>query len=66
MEKDITIKDLIAMGYNIEALEEYYQGIYTEDELKQILNGELDIMYTTGDLFPPIKKSGKIIEKKII
>lgn len=45
MEKNITIEQLKAMGYNVEALKDWYKGIYTEEELEQILNGELDIMY---------------------
>lgn len=56
MEKNLTIHDLINMGYNITALEEYYQGIYTNEELKQILNNELDIMYLKGELIPKSKK----------
>ena len=60
MEKNLTIQDLISMGYNIEALEEYYQGIYTNEELKQILNNELEIIYLKGNLIP------KDYSKKII
>lgn len=52
MERNLTIQDLINMGYNIEALEEYFQGIYTKDELVQMLNNELEPMYLKGELIP--------------
>lgn len=64
MEKDLTIQDLISMGYNIEALEEYYQGIYTNEELKQILNNELEIMYLTGNHLPEYKNNNLIPKYK--
>ena len=56
MEKNLTIRDLINMGYNITALEEYYQGIYTNEELEQIFNNELEIIYLKGELIPKSKK----------
>lgn len=52
MERNLTIQDLINMGYNIEALEEYYQGIFTKEELVQILNNELEPIYLEGELIP--------------
>ena len=52
MERNLTIQDLINMGYNIEALEEYYQGIFTKEELVQILNRELEIIDLKGKLIP--------------
>ena len=52
MEKNLTSQDLINMGYNIEALKDWYKGIYTEEELKQILHGELDIMYLEDSGLP--------------
>lgn len=52
MERNLTIQDLINMGYNINALEEYYQGIYTKEELVQMLNNELEPIYLEGKLIP--------------
>lgn len=52
MERNLTIQDLINMGYNINALEEYYQGIYTKEELVQMLNNELEPIYLEGELIP--------------
>lgn len=62
MEKNLTIHDLINMGYDIDALEEWYQGIYTNEELKQILNNELEIMYTEENHLPEYK-GNKLIPK---
>ena len=62
MEKNLTLQDLIDMGYNIEALKDWYKGIYTEEELKQILNNELDIMYLEDSGLPEYKKN-KLIPK---
>lgn len=52
MERNLTIQDLINMGYNINALEEYYQGIYTKEELVQMLHNELEPIYLEGELIP--------------
>lgn len=57
MEKNLTIQDLIDMGYNVEALKDWYKGIYTEEELKQILYGELNIMYLESSGLPEYRDS---------
>lgn len=62
MEKNITIEQLKAMDYNVEALKDWYKGIYTEEELKQILHGELDIMYLKDSGLPEYKDN-KLIPK---
>jgi hypothetical protein len=71
-EEELTLQDLINMGYNIEALEEWFQGVYTKEELKQILNNELDIMYlgnnklpeyTDNQLIPNYKKKESFMKK---
>lgn len=50
MEKNLTIKDF--KGYNLEALEEWNKGIYTEQELVELFKGELKPIYLEGDLIP--------------
>ena len=55
MEKNLTIKDF--EGYNLEALEEWNQGIYTEQELVELFKGELQPIYSKSknpvdDLIP--------------
>lgn len=62
MEKNLTIQDLIDMCYNVEALKEWYKGIYTEEELKQILHDELDIMYLENSGLPEYRDN-KLIPK---
>ena len=62
MEKNLILQDLIAMGYNVEALKDGYKGIYTEEELKQILHGELDIMYLESSGLPEYRVN-KLIPK---
>lgn len=59
MEKNLTIKDF--KGYNLEALEEWNQGIYTEQELVELFKGELKPIYSKSknpvdDLIPKYPK----------
>ena len=60
MEKDLTKKDLINMGLNTDILN--LKELYTNQEAKEILFNEEQIMYTTENHLPEYK-GNRIIPK---
>lgn len=55
-EYQLTLDELISLGYNVDILEDNWQGIYTEQELVEILLKQKEQSFTTTPVIPKTKK----------
>lgn len=55
-EYQLTLDELINLGYNVDILEDNWKGIYTEQELVEILLKQKEQIFTTTPVIPKTKK----------
>lgn len=55
-EYQLTLDELINLGYNVDILEDNWKGIYTEQELVEILLKQKEQAFTTTPIIPKNKK----------